>query len=99
MNFRCIELLEQFCFLSASGQHALLLNELDWVSNTILLKLERVFVQTSPKLELLIKQPMNAAVMLIFFLIPRDSIWRIQSGAVAEGLNSQKQPLIHHLIT
>lgn len=98
MNFRCIQLLEQFCFPSASGQHALLLNELDWVSNTILLKLESVFVQTSPKLELLIKQPMNAAAMLIFFLIPRDSIWRIQSGAVAEGLN-KKQPLIHHLIT
>jgi len=29
MNFRCIQLLEQYCFLTASGQRALLLNELD----------------------------------------------------------------------
>lgn len=59
-------------------------------------------MQTSPKLELLIKQkkqPTDAAVMLIFFLIPRYSIWRIQSGPVAEGLSSQKQPLSPHLVT
>lgn len=79
-------------FLSAFGHHALLVNKLTWVLSTILLKLEVHFVEISPKLELLIKQnqqPVNAPVVPTCSLVPRDIVWRIQSRAVAEGLNSR----------